>query len=311
MTPQAEQSITNVSTSADVLDSTQNAEASSPIATTPEAGPPKTDERISSKLSVLTRRERAAVERERAATAKEQEITAREKRLQEFEALKKTNPLKALELLGLSYQDLTQVALNDGAVTPDIQVKNLEDKFDSFLKSQEDAKARETEESKRQAAEQEEKMTAEFKGKIGSYLKDNASRYELTSFHYGEDDAMDMVYGVIDEHYARTAPKDADGNFTGPGAVMTIAEAADKVELHLEQKYREKATGLNKLKGFLAVRQETPAAKTDTKPQTQTRQTQKTLTNNLSAQSKQPQGRFLTDEERVQKAIAYARGLRS
>jgi hypothetical protein len=288
-TPTAE-----TTTAADILDS------KAPHA---DSAAPKVDDRISSKLSVLTSRERKAVDRERAASAKEQDILAREKKLQDFETLKQSNPLEALKLLGLSYQDLTQIALNDGAVTPDIHVKRVEEKFDSFLKSQEDAKRLEQEESKRQSAAREQEMTAKFQGEIKTYLKDNGSRYELIAFEQSED----LVYDVIDEHYMRTAPKDSEGNPTGPGEVMTIAQAADKVELHLEQKYT-KARDLNKVKGLLAVRQE---QKTDTKPQTVTRQPQKTLTNNLSASGSRQSSASITDEERVAKAIAFARGLRS
>lgn len=289
--------VQEATTAADVLDSA----VTTPATTDPAQG--KTEDRISPKLQAVLKRDRAVVDRERAAAAKEADISAREKKIQEFESLKTTNPLKALELLGLSYQDLTQIALNDGEVTPDVHVKRIEEKFDSYLKSQEDAQRQKEEESKRAAEQKEKEMTAKFQGEIKSYLKDNASRYELIAFEQSED----LVYDVIDEHYTRTQPKDADGNPTGPGEVMTIAQAADKVELHLEQKYA-KARDLNKVKGLLApTRQEKPPV---AQLKTESRQTPKTLTNNLSATPSRPRTAPISDEERVQRAIAYARGLR-
>jgi len=237
------------------------------------------EEKLSPKLQILIQRERAAVERERAAKASEtsasarlKEIEAREARLNEFESVKTKNPRKALELLGLSYQELTQAELADGAVPAEVQVKRVEEKLESFVKAQEDAKLQQSQEYQKQQEMNHARTIEKFKGEITSYLNDNGTRYELISFEQSEP----LVYDVIDEHYNRTckaaieqaagldptdsleaaqrAAADAGIDISDiRGEVMTIAQAADKVELHLEQKY-DKARDLNKVKALLAPR---------------------------------------------------------
>ncbi len=272
-------------------------------------------DKVSPKLQMLMKRERVAIEREKSAKAKEAEIegkakafSEREARLQEFESLKSTNPKKALELLGLSYQELTEIILNDGNVTPDIQVKRVEDKFNSYVKTQEEALRRQEEEAKSINERRQLETISKFKGEIGSYLKEHSDRYELIEF----EQSQDLVYEVVDEHYDRTwkaAQAKAEEEGLDPdsvvGEVLTIAQAADKVEQHLEQKY-DKARNLNKVKAFLGQRPEKPV---DTK-QIQKSQPPRTLNNQLSATPSLPRKAPITDDERIARAIAYARGLR-
>lgn len=258
------------------------------------------DDRVSSKLEVLIRREQAAVQRERVAKEKEAALEARELRFKEFESAKDGNSKKALELLGLNYDELTQSLLKDGDIPPEVQIKKVEERMNTFLKSQEEAEQKRLESQKQEAAAKETKVIADFKSEINQHLTDNASRYELIKFEGQED----LVFDVIDEHYTRTIDE-----VTGIGKIMTIAEAADKVEQHLEQKY-EKAKSLSKVstlfgavpKGLVknAVEQKT---KLNSQPP-------KTLTNNLTATPTKPKTRAVTDEDRIQRAIAYAKNLR-
>lgn len=279
--------------------------------TQPEAAKPEVtetqDDKISPKLQVLIKRERAAIERERAAKAKETEVAealkereALRAKVAEFETLKKTKPMEALALLGMNYQDLTQIALADGNVPPEMQIKKFEEKFDSHLKNQEMLELQRQEDAKKLALKQEEEATAEFKKQISSHLTQNKDRYEFITFESAEQD----VYDLIDANYERTKNPE-----TGIGEIWSIAEAADKVEQYLEAKY-EKARNLNKVKTLLAP-QPTKFNPADYKPKPQMSQMQKTLTNNLSATPAAPRTKILSDEERIQKAIAYAKGLRA
>lgn len=289
-------------TAAAVLDSAPTAQPASVAQSQPEA--PKTpeaaaDSKLSPKLQILLSREKNAVERERAANAKEAEIEAKLKRIEDFEAAKGTSPLKALELLGYSYEDLTKATLADGEVTPDVQIKKLDERLNSLVKNQEQALEREAEEAKKIAERQEQETITTFKSEIGTYVKEHGERYEFIEF----DQAHELVYEVIDEHYNRTINAD-----TGIGDVMTIATAADKVEEYLEKKYI-KAKELKKVQALMGARPTPPAPK-PMNPQFS--QKPKTLTNNMSATQTTPQRtKPITDEERIQKAIAYARSLRS
>lgn len=261
----------------------------------------RANDRVSSKLDILIKREAQAIARERLAKDKEADIEAKLKRIADFEAAK-TDPDKALGLLGLSYDELTQAKLRDGQIPPEVEIRKLKEELDAFKNSTKQEKQTETEqrelEVKRQTEAREKQAVDNFKGEIKQYLSDNKARYELIEF----ESQNELVFEVIDEHYNRTIDPD-----TGTGKVMSISEAADKVEKYLEEKYH-KSKELNKVKtlwGSLpkqvqerVIKQELPSPKP------------KTLTNTLSASSSAPRKTPITDDERVRRAIAYAKGLR-
>lgn len=283
--------------------------------------PANSQDKVSSKLEVLIRREQAAFARERQAKQREADLEARFKALSDKEAkynefeTNKKDPKKALGLLGLSYDEITQAHLNDGELPPQVEIKKLREEIEAYKAAQKEEKTHEEqralESAKRQAEAQESKAIEAFKGEINTYLTDNSARYELIN-HESE---MGLVYDVIDEHYNRTLAqaqkKYQEGEISEDqvvGKVMLIKEAADKVEEHLEQKYH-KARELNKIKALWGVvpkdaKQE--LVKETKKPQ----QPPRTLTNQLSASQSAPKKGLITDQERIQKAIAYAKGLR-
>lgn len=268
--------------------------------------PANGQEKVSSKMEILIKREQQALQRERFAKQKEADLELklkameeREKKIQEFEGAR-GNSKKAMELLGLNYDELTKSVLQDGEIPAEVHIKRIDEKFDAFKSAKEQEDKQRAEQAKLHAENQEQKAINDFKGEINTYLKDNASRYELIAFEGQED----LVFDVIDEHYNRTLSAE-----TGIGKVMTKAEAADKVEQWLEQK-EIKRKELAKVKTLWgAVPKET--IKEAAKPQQNLRPPQKTLTNQLSARVQTPTvNRMLTDEERVQRAIAYANNLK-
>lgn len=263
------------------------------------------DGKVSSKLEVLIRREQEArflelEARKRMADveARQKEIEAREQRLKEFESAKTSNSSKALELLGMNYDELTQSQLKDGQIPPEVQIKRIEDQFKQFQTKQEEEKSKQQEEAQRRAKEQEEQAIKGFKSEITTYLSDNKARYELIDF----EGQHDLVFEVIDEHYRRTLDPE-----TGIGKVMKIQEAADKVEQWLEDKYN-RSRETSKVKALWSAVPKSAieqAVKSNTKP---VQQSPRTLTNNLSSQQT-PMKRAtpLSDQERVERAIQFAR----
>lgn len=287
------------------------APAQVPTTQTPDPAAAKPEDKVSSKINILIQREQQALARERAAKAKETELEGTLARIKEFDSVK-SNPKKALELLGLDYDQLTQSLLNDGTIPPEVHIKKLEEKFDAFKTEQQKADDQRLEDRKKEAEENEQKAITGFKGQINQYLSDNSARYELIAF----ESQQDLVFDVIDEHYNRTLKAKMEelaqvGEETSSavGKVMSVSEAADKVELYLEQKY-DKAKALKKVNSlWAAVPKETVMQAV--KQETKTPQKPQTLTNNLSASAQTPRKGPLTDEERVQKAIAYAKSLRT
>lgn len=227
---------------------------------------------VSSKLAVLMERERQAVNREKMARAQEEKLKDRITKVDKYESAK-TDPKAFWEVvkdLGWDYDKITQSQLQDGQVPPSVEIQQLRSELAEMREQQKQDKDLEVEEQKKRVGDAETRAVTEFKSEITEYLKSNEARYELISF----EEADGLVFEIIDEHYSRTIDPD-----TGVGKVMSIAEAADKVEKHLEEKYI-KAKEKSKVKAFWGaipkpIQQQLEKQKTSQPP--------KTLTNNLSA----------------------------
>lgn len=266
---------------------------------------PNADARVSSKMELLIRREQAALHRERQAKQREYELDQKmkafadkEARITEFDSVKNGNSKKALDLLGLNYDELTQSVLKDGEIPPEVQIRRLEEKLEKFKEEQSGFVKSQEEKERQHVQAQEQRAITDFKTSISDYVKENSGRYELISF----ENKQEEIFKEIDDHYAKTIDEG-----TGIGVVMSMKEAADKVEERLEQKYN-KARELKKIQAFLA--QSKPGIPQGPKlRENRLIAPPKTLTNQMTA-TPQKRAKILTDEERVQKAIAYARGLR-
>lgn len=250
-------------------------------------------EALSPKLAVLIEREKQALSRERMAKAQEEKLREQLKKIQEFEQVK-TDPKKALETLGLSYDQLTQTILKDGEVPPQVEIQRLREELEQYKAQIKQEKDQELEARKKQVNEQEQKAVTDYKQEIHQFLKDNSARYELIDF----ENAQDLVFEVIDEHYNRTMNTE-----TGVGQIMSIAEASDKVEEHLEKKYLA-AKEKNKVKAFWGAIPKPVQTKIE-KQAFLSQKPPQTLSNNLTPgmQKKAPPPR--SDSERVAKALAW------
>lgn len=227
------------------------------------------DSEFDRKFAALSRKEKALRDRE---LELDKKYGNKEKELP-LERRIRANPLKALEELGLDYDKLTELALNDGRLTPDMQMKlmreelenDYKDKFNS-LEERLNAKEKMEEEAKYDAVREG------FVGEINSFINENKSDFEYVA----HNDATDVVYDVIEEHYNET------------GRILDIKEAVEAVESYLEEE-AEKLLNLGKVKNRLtSMRDEYE------QPQ---RQSQTTLSNAHSAQANERVARKLSDEE--------------
>ena len=230
---------------------------------------PSQDSEFDRKFAALSRKEKALRDRE---LELEKKYGNKDKELP-LERRIRSNPLKALEELGLDYDKLTELALNDGRLTPDMQMKlmreelenDYKEKFNN-LEERLNAKEKKEEEAKYDAVKQG------FVGEINSFINENKTDFEYVA----HNDATDVVYDVIEEHYNET------------GRILDIKEAVEAVESYLEEE-AEKLLNLGKVKNRLtSMRDEYE------QPQ---RQSQTTLSNTHSAQGNERVARKLTDEE--------------
>ena len=240
---------------------------------------PEKNDDFSRKFAALSRREKEIrakeAEYEQRIAELEQRFVAQEPQKEPeipFDVRLRQNPLKALESVGLSYDKLTELALNDGKLTPDMQMKLMREELETDYKSKfEDLENRLVEKEKGLEEQRYEDIKLGFQNEIESFVNSNGEEYELIK----ANDANDVVYEVIEEHYNET------------GKILDIKEAAEAVESYLE----EEATKLLQLS---KVRSKFNPGDNEQEPQ---RQSQVTLSNAHSAQANERVARKLSDEE--------------
>ena len=231
------------------------------------------------KFAALSRKERDIRTRETELAELEDKFRSMEQEPEvPLEHRLRSNPLKVLEELGLGYETLTDLALNDGKLTPDMQMQLIRDELEADYQSRFNDLERKLEE--RDVRDQDEKYNSilsgfmdEIKNHVGSDEK-----YELIQ----ANDASDVVYEVMEEHYEES------------GNILSIDEAAEAVESYLEEE-AEKLLNLQKIKSRLSGN--------ELESKDDYRQSQITLSNAHAAQANERVGRSLSDEE-SKRAIA-------
>jgi hypothetical protein len=268
---------------------TENLEAATEA--TPEVAPevPQTEEdkRFAAKFAALTRKEKAIRESEKRLNSRMKELEAKlaaqvpeaPKPVEEpLERRLRKNPFETLKGQGLDYETLTKIALNDGKLTPELQMQIMREEIESKYSSQLEEVNKKL--AAREQREEQEKQAATingFKAQIANQVKAEAGEYELVAAE-GED-GIEAIYAVIDGHYQET------------GEVLDIKEAVEAVEEELLEQAK-KRIGLAKIKKLMGASE----IKTqEVKPQS-TKKPAPTLSNN-AAQVQSGTGRFLSDDE--------------
>lgn len=249
----------------------QQPEETKPAEAPVEAKEPEKDDKFSSRFAALAKREKAIQARE----AKIKEMETRFSSIDKQDAEFKSNPIKFLQdRYGLSYNDLTQLVLNDNKPTPEMKVRELEEKLTAFERQKQD-------EAKKAEEERINGVINKFMGEIGSFVDDNANEFELIKAH-GE--GKELIYNVIDQHLSRT------------GRMLSIKEAAEHVEKYLTDE-AQRFLNLNKFKPKEAPKE---APKAELKAAV----TPKTLTNQAQTEVPTPKVEPLSIEESKRRAAA-------
>ena len=253
-----------------------------------EAREPEKSDDFSRKFAALSRREKEIRAKE---AEYDKRIAELEERLGSFgkkpepepelpiEYRLKKDPLRALEDMGLSYDKLTELALNDGKLTPEMQMRLMREELEGdYKKKFEELENRLLEKEKSDEQRRYDDIQRGFQNEIEDFVESNADRYELIK----ANEANDIIYDVIEEHYNDT------------GRILDIEEAAEAVENYLEEE-AEKIFKLGKFRSKFGI-------ENDFEQEESPRQSQVTLSNAMSAQANERVGRKLSDEE--SKALA-------
>lgn len=239
--------------------------------------PPKTpeEESFSKRFAHLAKRERAVMERERVA----------KETLQKYDPLIKAvesgNAMAVLQHMGISYQDLTNIVLNDGKKpdpTAEERIAQLEQQLKDLRQAKDD-------DAQKQENDKIESTINQHKATLKAAIDNAADDYELVVAHQ----AYDAVYEVIEQHFIQTLEE------YGEGELLPWNEAAGLVEKHLE----EQAQPFLKAKKF----QPKPPAPTGEQPaptptgQRPEASSAPTLSNDMVSPAAAPSGEYLSEEE--------------
>jgi len=251
-----------------------------------ESTKPKDDE-FGSKFAALSRREKAIRQKEEAL---EKKLAAMEARIEALNAPKEeANPEKAPELpiemrlkkdplgtlaeLGLSFDTLTNLALNDGKLTTEMQMDLMRQEMDQKYSTELQQLRQELiEKEKRLEEEKYNDVVQNFKSELTQFINTD-NKYELIR----ANDAVETVFEVIEKHYQET------------GRVMSKDEAADQVESFLEEEI-EKLLKLEKLKKKIGMQEQQP------QEAKQVKQPAPTLLNAHSTSASKPSRKLSRDE---------------
>lgn len=244
-----------------------------------------TDE-LSPKFAALAKKERFARMLSKKVRSKEMEIMRREQaileRERQWEEEFKTSPLEALKRRNLTYQDITNAALNEGKFQPDVEIKAVKQEIERFRQEQELKEKTEAEARVQQQAQAEAVVIEEFKTQITDHISTGGEKFELSKLY----DASELVYQTIDEHFRRTQK------------VLELDEACTLVEDYLESELDRTSKESKKFRtkyGFAEKKEE--EKKSEAKSSV-------TLSNGMN-QSSAPS--FLppkTEEDRIKRALA-------
>lgn len=211
-------------------------------------GESKTTETASDKsahkdFAALARKERHIREQQKSLIAEQDRLRVEAKKYEDWQRViqnKRQDPIKALEALGLTFEDVQDYVVRGGKPTPQSEAKQLQEEVANLKRQQEDfLKAQE--ESRTRADNQKDREAAQtyFKG-ANDFVRANPEKYELTN----SLKEFNLIEHTIST-YAENTLKEK-----GYAEVMTYEEAADTVEKYLEARVAEQYEAISKTKKF-------------------------------------------------------------
>lgn len=251
---------------------------------------PKIDDRLSGKFAALSRKEKALKQQEVQLKSQASQFEATQRELadikRQFESYKlslKNEPFKVLqEDAGLDYEALTNIQMNEQNPTPEMQIKRLRQEMESGFKAEiAELKKALADKDDKQQKDTEERFVTNYKSQINDVVAQNGEKYELININ----EAQSLVFEVAEEFYKTE------------GRVLSIEEAADYVERHLEDEAKRQLQA--KKLGFIKT----------AKPQSDVsdKSPSVTLSNNLQAELPKPQTKSLSREESLAEAAKLLR----
>ena len=260
---------------------------------------PAVDEKLSAKFAALSRKEKQLKQQESQWRQQQQSLSQQmselksenEKMKREYEEYRKnikTSPLQAMEKEGYSFEQLTEMQMNNQNPTPEMLIKQMRSELESGYKSELEALKQQIASEKQQQQEAAETQTVtHYKSQINEQVASNPDKYELISLN----EASDLVFQVATEFYE------------SEGRILSAEEAADFTEKYLE----EEAKKVLNAKKFKAQQFKPKSDLPSSKGPTLQKEKSQTLSNDLSTEVPVSTSRKLTRDEEIEAAAKLLR----
>ena len=185
--------------------------------------PVDNEDLFASRFNALSKREKKLVEER----AKHKEL---ETKLSGMDEAKAAGVLKLLDYHGITLDDVIAEALGDEGKPEVDPVDRVRQEFEEYKQAQLDKEAEEKRKQEEQNQNSIDEAVNNHKQAIDAHLSQHSDKYELINSQGEQELVWEVTEAYFNEH----------------GEVLTIEQASDKVEQHLEAKVRE----LLKLKKF-------------------------------------------------------------
>jgi hypothetical protein len=270
------------------------------------------DSKFAAKFAALSRKEKALKQKEREIERRMKALESSQPKVQEqvqapvepWESKLKKNPLEALKEKGYDLDTLIKLALNDGKLTPDMQMQLMREelengyktKFEEIEKKLTAKEQAEIDRAKQEEEKRHQQVIENFKSELNDFIAEQAETYEQIHL----EEAQDLVFEIIEKHYKETSEIDEEtGEILTPGQVLDMKEAADQVEEYLVERL-QKRLGSTKAKKLL----ESQLSKKEPNGE---KKASVTLTNEQSQQATGTRTRVNSREESVAEAAKILR----
>jgi hypothetical protein len=258
------------------------------VETAPKEAP---QDEFADKFMRLTRKERALQQAQSELKTKMIEIEKMKAEYDGFLSRKskvKENPFDALEMLGVSFDEITQALLSQGQ--PVDKFTELEKKIAAF-EERENQKQENEKSAKEQELEATRQKTVEgFKDNLAKFI--DTSDYELIK----ANEAAETVFEVIKGHYEETEK-------LGSAKLLSYEDACKLVEEHLESQL-PKLKSLNKVKAMFELQEDKLSTQAQVNQPRASGSTTLTNAMRVSTEPATPQHRRPSEEERFKAAAS-------
>lgn len=244
-------------------------------------------------FDVLARKERAILQERQRLAVENGRLLEQAKQIESWKAEKaeferkragyKTNPNTMLADFGLTYQDLSEFQLNDGTPTPQLLIKQQQDRIDALEARIAKEKSDDEVAGKKRQEQVEHEVKEDFRNQIATFIANKPDEYEYTKINEAEN----LVYDTVEQYYNKT------------GKILPIKKAADMVEEHLANIVEKKILASKKLQAKIKTSQTK-----EPDPQTP-----RTLSNSITTTSSPYNGVSPRNEaDRIARAMAKLEG---